>query len=95
MHELSGRAWSGMGAIVAVEVSDDGGSTWHAATVEPSPERHVWCRWRWTWAAERTGSHDLCVRATDDAGNTQPVEQRWNRQAMANNHVQRVAVFVR
>jgi len=25
----------------------------------------------------------------------QPVEQRWNRQAMANNHVQRVPVVVR
>ena len=36
-----------------------------------------------------------CARATDAAGNVQPVEQRWNRQAMANNHVQRVPVVVR
>ena len=95
VHELGGRAWSGQAAIARVEVSDDGGATWHAATVEPAPERHAWCRWRWTWAAERTGPGELCVRATDEAGNTQPVDQRWNRQAMANNHVQRVAVYVR
>ena len=37
----------------------------------------------------------LCVRATMRQRQTQPVEQRWNRQAMANNHVQDVAVFVR
>jgi hypothetical protein len=35
------------------------------------------------------------VRASDAAGHVQPVEQRWNRQAMANNHVQRVAIVVR
>jgi sulfane dehydrogenase subunit SoxC len=37
----------------------------------------------------------LCARATDAAGNTQPLTPRWNRQAMANNHVHRVTVVVR
>jgi sulfane dehydrogenase subunit SoxC len=34
------------------------------------------------------------VRATDATGEVQPVEQRWNRQGMANNLVQRVPVTV-
>jgi len=95
VHELAGRAWSGFGAITRVELSVDGGSTWHDTDVEPPPDRHAWCPWRWTWHAERPGHHELCVRATDAAGHVQPDEQRWNRQAMANNHVQRVPVFVR
>jgi DMSO/TMAO reductase YedYZ molybdopterin-dependent catalytic subunit len=94
-HELTGRAWSGLAPIVRVEVSDDGGATWHDAAVEPAPEPHAWCRWRWDWVAARAGAHELCVRATDAAGHAQPVDQRWNRQAMANNHVQRVPVVVR
>ncbi len=95
VHELTGRAWSGLAPITRVELSDDGGQTWGDATLDAQIERYAWRRWRWTWRAERAGHHVLCARATDAAGHTQPVEQRWNRQAMANNHVQRVAVFVR
>ena len=95
MHELAGRAWSGFGPITRVEVSDDGATTWDDADVDPPPERHAWCSWRWTWHAEHAGQRVLCVRATDTHGHVQPIEQRWNRQAMANNHVQRVPVLVR
>jgi DMSO/TMAO reductase YedYZ molybdopterin-dependent catalytic subunit len=95
VHEICGRAWSGYGPVVRVEVSVDGGVTWRDATLGPEPEPYAWRRWDWTWTAGEPGVHELCVRATDAAGNTQPVEQRWNRQGMANNHVQRVAVVVR
>lgn len=33
-HVMRGRAWSGAGAIAQVEVSVDGGQTWHAAHLE-------------------------------------------------------------
>jgi sulfane dehydrogenase subunit SoxC len=95
VHEIVGRAWSGHAPIVRVEVSSDGGTTWDDATLGPEADRYAWRPWHWAWAADATGLHMLCARATDAAGNTQPVEQRWNRQAMANNHVQRVTVVVR
>ena len=95
VHELAGRAWSGLDPITRVEVSADGGATWSDAAIGPPLDRYAWCAWRWTWSATEPGRHTLCVRATDASGATQPVEQRWNRQAMANNHVQDVAVFVR
>jgi sulfane dehydrogenase subunit SoxC len=95
VHDIVGRAWSGHGPVVRVEVSTDGGATWDDATLGPEPDRYAWRRWRWTWAVDDTGPQELCARATDAAGNTQPVEPRWNRQAMANNHVQRVTVVVR
>jgi hypothetical protein len=34
------------------------------------------------------------VRATDGAGNTQPLDQKWNREGVQNNSVQRVRVVV-
>ena len=94
-HELAGRAWSGVAPIVGVEVSVDGGETWHEATLGEESGRYAWRPWHWTWTADRTGRQELCARATDAAGNVQPVAQRWNLQAMANNHVHRVAVLVR
>lgn len=39
------------------------------------------------------GDHVLCVRAYDEAGNSQPLQQPWNRGGFADNLVQRVPVF--
>ena len=95
VHDVIGRAWSGYAPIVRVEMSTDGGAAWNDAILGPETDRYAWRGWRWSWPADDTGPHELCARATDAAGNTQPVEQRWNCQAMANNHVQRVTVVVR
>ena len=40
------------------------------------------------------GEHELCSRATDGAGNTQPDEAEWNTGGYVNNAVQRVLVTV-
>jgi sulfane dehydrogenase subunit SoxC len=72
-----------------------GGATWADAELGPVVEQHCWRAWQWTWNADAPGKLEICVRATDAAGNTQPVAQPWNRQGMANNHVQRVPVLVR
>jgi DMSO/TMAO reductase YedYZ molybdopterin-dependent catalytic subunit len=94
-HLLTGRAWSGWGMVTRVDVSVDGGRTWHEARLGPRPDPFAWRSWQWSWDAETQGQVELCVRATDAEGNVQPVEQVWNRQGMANNHVQRVTVVVR
>ena len=94
-HQLTGRAWSGEAPVARVRVSVDAGATWHDAALDPAGDPFEWRRWRWTWTADRPGLTEVWVRATDEAGNAQPVEERWNRQAMANNHVQRTRVLVR
>lgn len=91
---VEGRAWSGRGAVVRVELSTDGGASWQDAALEPALGPHAWARWTARWDAG-PGQHELCVRATDDSGQTQPVDQPWNAQGMANNAVQRVPVHVR
>lgn len=93
-HHLTGRAWSGIGPIVSVEVSTDGGAHWDAAELDVEPdEAAVWRGWRYSWDAE-TGDHELCCRAADRAGNTQPLQPEWNRGGYVNNAVQRVPVHV-
>jgi sulfane dehydrogenase subunit SoxC len=91
---LRGRAWSGEGPIDTVEVSVDSGATWHAADLEPAPARWAWRAWTYTWTAD-PGETELSCRVTDARGNTQPGEQPWNRQGMANTMVQRIPVVVR
>jgi DMSO/TMAO reductase YedYZ molybdopterin-dependent catalytic subunit len=91
---LGGRAWSGRGAVTKVEVSYDGGDTWTDAALEPALGTYAWARWRVTWDAT-PGDYVLCVRATDETGEAQPLAPAWNAQGMANNGVQRVGVHVR
>jgi DMSO/TMAO reductase YedYZ molybdopterin-dependent catalytic subunit len=92
--EIVGRAWSGRGAIRTVEFSDDGATTWAPAEVEPPVlGEAAWQGWRVEWTAT-PGDHELCCRATDEAGNTQPLEPEWNTGGYLNNAVQRVAVQV-
>jgi DMSO/TMAO reductase YedYZ molybdopterin-dependent catalytic subunit len=90
---VHGRAWSGFGAIRGVELSADGGASWHDARLGPEPSRWAWRSWEWKWDA-RPGVHELCCRATDTAGNVQPLEAPWNLGGYANNEVQRVPVVV-
>ena len=90
---LTGRAWSGSGAIVSVALSDDGGGTWTDAELGPEPEPNAWRAWTFAWDAE-PGEHELCCRATDATGATQPLEPEWNVGGYANNAVQRVRVVV-
>jgi len=91
---ISGRAWSGYGAIERVEVSDDGGETWADATLGPQVGEHAWRSWSFNWTPRRAGLHELCCRATDAAGSTQPLDAPWNLGGYANNEVQRVSVTV-
>lgn len=92
-HTIVGRAWSGRGEIVRVEVSDDGGATWSEAALEAPLGPHAWRGWSLDWDA-RPGEHELLCRATDSAGNVQPLEAEWNHGGYQNNAVQRVRVKV-
>jgi DMSO/TMAO reductase YedYZ molybdopterin-dependent catalytic subunit len=90
---VEGRAWSGHGEIVAVDLSADGGETWEGAELGEELGPWAWRGWSFGWEPE-PGSYELCCRARDSAGNEQPVEQAWNVGGYANNAVQRVPVTV-
>jgi DMSO/TMAO reductase YedYZ molybdopterin-dependent catalytic subunit len=92
---LAGRAWSGQGIVERVEVSTDGGGSWQDATLgeSPSSSPYAWRPWTFDWQAT-PGEYDLCSRATDGAGNVQPLDAPWNVGGFMNNAVQHVAVTV-
>jgi hypothetical protein len=52
---------TGGGVVAGVEVSTDGGTTWHPASGTTS--------WSYTWTPRSSGSTTLLARATDDSAN--------------------------
>jgi DMSO/TMAO reductase YedYZ molybdopterin-dependent catalytic subunit len=88
---LTGRAWSGYGAIERVEVSTDAGASFADAQLDEPLGEAAWHGWRFEWDAP-PGEHVLCSRATDAAGNVQPLEPPWNLKGYANNAVERIPV---
>ena len=52
---------AGGGRVAAVEVSTDGGTSWHPADGRES--------WSYRWTPERSGSVGITSRAVDDSGN--------------------------
>jgi len=68
---VTGLAWSGRGRITGVEVSADGGGSWHEAELEEPvlPRCHTRFRLMWEWGGGRA---TLVSRATDETGYVQP-----------------------
>jgi len=72
--------------VARVDVSADGGATWRRAELLEDLGRWAWRLWR----AELDlgpGEHELCVRAWDSAGATQPENPAtvWNPKGYANS----------
>ncbi|OQR63882.1 sulfite oxidase [Streptomyces maremycinicus] len=72
VHRLTGRSWSGAGAVVRVDVSTDGGTRWRRARLHDAPRRAGWVRWSTDWRPSAPGGYTLLARATDSTGRTQP-----------------------
>ena len=91
---ISGYAWSGHGGITTVEVSTDGGATWHRARIVEEAGPLSWVRFEHEWQA-RSGDAYLMSRATDNAGNTQPEQATWNAKGYQMNAIHEMTVTVR
>ena len=65
---ISGTATDAGGGVVAgVEVSTDGGTTWHPVTTMSAPNTSV--TWSYSWVAHGNPTATIESRAVDDSGN--------------------------
>jgi DMSO/TMAO reductase YedYZ molybdopterin-dependent catalytic subunit len=74
---LVGVAFSGEATIKKVDVTLDGGSTWHAAKLDGKDSKYGFRVFTYTWDA-KAGSYKVGSRATDSAGAVQPTTPVWN-----------------
>ena len=75
---LHGRSWSPRGPIRRVDVSTDGGASWHRAHLHGPNRPSGWARWTLPWTPRRRGRTELLARATDAAGRRQPDRVPFN-----------------
>lgn len=68
--ELRGLAWSGRGRVAHVDVSTDGGATWHRARLEEPVLPKALTRFTFPWRFDGAPA-TLLSRATDETGDTQ------------------------
>ncbi len=100
-HRIRGVAWSGVGRIARVEVSIGGlresleEETWLPAVLSEPESRHAWTHWEFARELTRPGFYVIRARATDEKGNTQPLEAKWNFRGLGNNSVHQVPLEVR
>lgn len=91
---LRGHAWAGDRAVSSVHVSSNFGATWQTAVLKPAANRLAWQHWNTAVRLGKPGYYELWVRATDDAGITQPmVVPGWNPKGYLNNACHRIAVL--
>ncbi|XP_057973752.1 nitrate reductase [NADH]-like [Malania oleifera] len=92
-YTLRGYAYSGGGKkVTRVEVTMDGGETWHVCRVQhpetPNKCGRYWCWCFWSLEVEALlllGAKEIAVRAWDETLNTQPEKLIWNVMGMMNN----------
>ncbi len=93
-YDLAGVANDGGDGIRRVEVSQDGGQTWSDTTLGADLGKYSWRSWRTAWTPSAKGSYRLLVRATNGAGETQPIAQ-WNRSGYQRDMIEHLDVEVR
>ena len=91
---VAGVAWAGQDAVARVEVTTDGGATWHDAELIGPRAPYSWTMWELLWDAGTPGPHRLAARATSAAGETQPAEHDPLCGAYLIHHARSIAVTV-
>jgi len=94
--EITGVAFNdGLAPITTVQVSTDGGKSYHLATVKPAESPWAWYHWS-VKATLASGTNTLISVATDALGRTQPIDGlvRWNPRGYEWNGADRVVVTV-
>lgn len=91
---LRGIAWAGEQRVERVDISADGGRTWKNAELSPQDFPFAWRLWTYSWTPEKPGYHAILSRATDTAGNVQPIVATWNPSGYLYNAIDQVGVIV-
>ncbi len=91
---IRGAAYAGEEGIKKVEVSVDGGSTWHPADMVGPEQLYAWRHWEYSWQPAAPGDYTIMARATDTKDQIQPMQATWNQLGYGNNGIAEHAVTV-
>ena len=91
-YEITGLAWSGRGTIRQVEVTTDGGKTWHIASLQAPvlPICHTRFRFPWKWDGNPALLASRCI---DETGYVQPTMAEINKVRGLNGHPKFASIY--
>jgi Mo-co oxidoreductase dimerisation domain len=90
---VQGTAWSNTSPVSKVDISTDGGQSWKHAKLIGQQTTYGWRLWHYDWKA-REGKYTIMSRATNVAGQTQPLTEEWNPNGYLWNVAQPVTVMI-
>jgi sulfite oxidase len=91
---ILGAPYDGEDEIRSIDVSVDGGKSWHAEEFIGPRERFAWRQWHYVWRAETKGTSTIMARATDHKGAQQLMDASWNVLGYGNNGVHEHTVTI-
>ena len=91
---VRGHAWTGRSSIESVEVSSDGGYSWHPAALEPPASPYAWRGWSIAVEPGERSELSLLAYAVTAEGEQQPLVQQWNALGYSNNCARPVRVVL-
>ncbi|MEO8374140.1 MAG: molybdopterin-dependent oxidoreductase [Sphingomonas bacterium] len=90
--KLRGLAMGGASGVARVDLSQDGGRTWFAATTGPDQGKYGFRSWNAVTPALATGDHKFAVRCTGDSGEVQTFDPIWNPGGFTRNSIETTMV---
>ena len=89
-----GIAFGGDCGVAQVELSDNGGTTWRVAALDPEQGKYGFRRWSAEVSAPSSGALTLKARCTNANGEAQPAEPNWNGGGFMRNVIESVRLIV-
>jgi DMSO/TMAO reductase YedYZ molybdopterin-dependent catalytic subunit len=71
---IAGVAWAGEERVTRLDVSTDGGRSWHAAHLKGIQHPYSWCQWETLWTVTAPGDYTIISRAHTESGQVQPID---------------------
>ena len=90
---IQGTAWSNASPVAKIDISIDGGQSWKSARLGGQRSKYGWRLWQYDWKAAE-GQYTLISRATNMAGQMQPLTEEWNPNGYLWNVAQPVAITI-
>mgnify|MGYP002683564604 CR=1 FL=1 len=91
---LRGIAFDSGAGLTEVQVSTDGGNSWHGAQLGQDMGRYSFREWSLPWQPAKAGTAEIRCRAFNRLGETQPLEALWNPQGYMRNVAETTRVTI-
>ena len=92
--DVSGIAWDGGYGVRLVEVSTDGGKTWHEASLGKDDGRFAFRPWSYRFNPAGAGTYRITAKATNRVGQTQVDTLIFNPAGYHNNVIRPTTISV-